>query len=140
MPITSYLTPLLMLYYVMTGTVYVTFNGLASVPTWTDYSITATPSVDLFCVAHGGPSSSHAVTAGSNGAMYKTVNGGKEMESGDDDVAWSIHSATMLASLCLLFLFMDTHDFKPTLDCVPSFSSHYSTNTPTYTLSLPIFN
>jgi hypothetical protein len=63
---------------IMTGAVYVTFDGLATVPTWTNYSITASPSVDLFCVAHGGPSSSHAVTAGSNGGMYKTVNGGDE--------------------------------------------------------------
>lgn len=61
---------------VMLGAVYVTFNGLAAVPTWTNYSIIATPAIDLYCVANGGPSSSRAITAGTNGAMYKTINGG----------------------------------------------------------------
>lgn len=136
MPITSYLAHLLMLHNMMTGSVYVTFNGLATVPTWNDYSITATPSVDLFCVAHGGPSSSHAVTAGSNGAMYKTVNGGKVVMSGDqgvvNDVMWSIHSSTMLAWLCLLFLSMDMHDFIPSLLFLPTFlpSLHTTPLTP----------
>ena len=60
--------------FVMLGAVYVTFTGLAAVPTWTDYSIM--PPVDLYCVANGGPSSSRAITAGTNGAMYKTINGG----------------------------------------------------------------
>lgn len=63
-------------YFVMLGAVFVTFNGLASVPTWTDYSIIATPAIDLYCVANGGPSSSRAIAAGTNGAMYKTINGG----------------------------------------------------------------
>ena len=60
----------------MLATVFVTFNGLASVPTWTDYSIIASPAIDLYCVANGGPSSSRAIAAGTNGAMYKTINGG----------------------------------------------------------------
>ena len=145
MPTTSYLAHLLMLHNIITGAVYVTFNGLASVPTWTDYSITATPSVDLFCVAHGGPSSSHAVTAGSNGGMYKTVNGGKVVESDDegivDDMAWPTLSGIMLASLCLLFLYMDIYDFIPSLHfcaCLPSLHTTPLTILPPHTHSLSV--
>ena len=72
------LIPLQIQCCVMLGAVFVTSNSLAFVPTWKDYSITAMPAVDLYCVANGGPSSSIAITAGNNGAIYKTINGGEE--------------------------------------------------------------
>jgi hypothetical protein len=55
----------------------VTFNGMDASPSWASRGITGDFPPDLYCVGHGGNYSRHAVTAGTQGSMYKTTDGGE---------------------------------------------------------------
>jgi hypothetical protein len=59
------------------GIIYVTFNGMDASPSWASRGITGDFPPDLYCVGHGGNYSRHAVTAGTQGSMYKTTDGGE---------------------------------------------------------------